>query len=473
MERSGAMCAGRPPQRVRHMVHALRSSKVLLVAGLVTAGLANADAGVTYRIVNTTDYGRSAVAQRADANTVAAALQLTLRDLKQYFGVAASVGQAYEDKKDHRSGGATFTVTARGVTVKGLVTCRLGPSGANVAVVYLRTNAPAGEWDRLTHPQDAKAPPAPAAAPTGTGSLRTYNFPDGTGFIGLAEGWSTQAPSCLRGATLTGPNEELVHVGMALSGVTPDSPLAQMGTSLVTPFTGPAEALRILGPQLSQMSMSQGGPAKAFDTITQGATRPAMLAGGRRAIVTFGVTELSRNGVKKHFKVKAEMEMDPIPPTGWMLSINQAGAPDATYDRDVPVMWSMIESWRINPDVVNRLNGQALAGQKQWFAAQQQAHHDQVAAYDRQNEAWRENQKALDQRNRNWEQQQNSQARRADDFDELIRGYRTVEDTRTGEKRSVDLGNVDRIIDDLNERDPDRYRQIPLRDEADPVLPRR
>jgi hypothetical protein len=51
----------------------------------------------------------------------------------------------------------------------------------------------------------------------------------------------------------------------------------------------------------------------------------------------------------------------------------------------------------------------------------------------------------------------------------VIRGYRTVEDTQTGVKGSVDLGNVDKIVDDLNEREPGRYRQIPLRDEADPV----
>ncbi len=50
----------------------------------------------------------------------------------------------------------------------------------------------------------------------------------------------------------------------------------------------------------------------------------------------------------------------------------------------------------------------------------------------------------------------------------MIRGYRTVEDTRTGERGSVDLGNVDNFVDTLNESDPDRYRQIPLRDEADP-----
>jgi hypothetical protein len=43
-----------------------------------------------------------------------------------------------------------------------------------------------------------------------------------------------------------------------------------------------------------------------------------------------------------------------------------------------------------------------------------------------------------------------------------------VEDTTTSVKRSVDLGNVDVIVDKLNEDDPGRYRQIPPRDELDP-----
>jgi hypothetical protein len=60
-------------------------------------------------------------------------------------------------------------------------------------------------------------------------------------------------------------------------------------------------------------------------------------------------------------------------------------------------------------------------------------------------------------------------SRSNDDFDEVIRGFRTVEDTNTGEKRSVDLGNVDQIVDNLNYYDPGRYKQIPLRDEADPL----
>ena len=46
-----------------------------------------------------------------------------------------------------------------------------------------------------------------------------------------------------------------------------------------------------------------------------------------------------------------------------------------------------------------------------------------------------------------------------------IRGQRTVMDTTTGEKQSVDLGNVDGIVNKLNVFQPGRYQQIPLRDE--------
>ncbi len=57
------------------------------------------------------------------------------------------------------------------------------------------------------------------------------------------------------------------------------------------------------------------------------------------------------------------------------------------------------------------------------------------------------------------------------DFDEVIHGYRTIEDTQTGD-RAYDLGNVNEIVNSLNEHDPGRYIQIPLRDEGVPAEPR-
>ena len=52
------------------------------------------------------------------------------------------------------------------------------------------------------------------------------------------------------------------------------------------------------------------------------------------------------------------------------------------------------------------------------------------------------------------------------DFDEVIRGYRTVEDTQTGERREVDLGWSTKIVEKMNEKEGyDRYKEIPLRNQ--------
>jgi sulfatase maturation enzyme AslB (radical SAM superfamily) len=52
------------------------------------------------------------------------------------------------------------------------------------------------------------------------------------------------------------------------------------------------------------------------------------------------------------------------------------------------------------------------------------------------------------------------------DFDEIIRGYRTVEDTQTGYRKDVNLGYSKEIVDKLNEHEGyARYKEIPLRDQ--------
>jgi hypothetical protein len=49
------------------------------------------------------------------------------------------------------------------------------------------------------------------------------------------------------------------------------------------------------------------------------------------------------------------------------------------------------------------------------------------------------------------------------DVDEGIRGYRKVYDTQTGQEADVNLGDVNGVVNALNEADPGRYVQVPLR----------
>jgi len=440
--------------------------------GLVVLFLAVAAAAesppATYRFLTQTAYGRSAVTQRADAKSVRDALRLTLEDLGRYFGAAPTLAHAYEDAKVAGAGGATFTVQAQGTAIKGLITCKVSNQGARVAVVFIRADAPAGEWARLTQgdrPEKSasNALPAPAHA-----TLKPFHFADGTGSIGLADGWTTQARSALPNVTVEGPAGQ--HMGLSVSYTiqTPGSPLARGPTTLVAPFGPPAEAFAHLVPQFSQFSQRQGGPALEIDALAKVAEGP----NGRQAVLRYGVTETYRDGSHKHFQAVAQMSVAPLTQMAWMLTSTQLRAPDATFDRDLPLMLQMANAVQLNDALIRQKTGQAVAAQKQWFQGQQAAHRAQVAANDAHNRQWEENTKAFDQRNRNWEDNQNATARRDDNFDELLRGYRTVEDTQTGERRSADLLNIDKIVDDLNEHEPGRYRQIPLRDENDPVRSR-
>lgn len=427
-----------------------------------------------YRTVNSTRYGMSVVTERHDARTLRAALQLTQADITRHFGAPPSVFSAFADSKDPRSGGATFRVVSHGAESRGLVTCLVADSGTRVAVTWIRSDAPAGEWAHLLKPPASSSAPAPATTEPeiAHGPLRTHVFADGTGSIGLAEGWSTDAQTATRAAVLKGPGDAAIAMGVTFTVATPRSTLPRTPATLVAPFTTPLEVFRTVVPQLSQQSVRQGGPSREIDNLTLVAEQKANLPGGKMSVVQFGLTEKAPGGASKHFQSMAWVEVDPVGPGSFMVFVTQIRAPDATFEKTKPLMFQMIRSLKTNDALVQQKSNQQLAAQKQWFAGQQKAMQAQQAANDAHNKQYWENQKAREASNQAFEDSQRDKARHNDDFDEYIRGFRTVEDTQTGIKTSVDLGNVDKIVDDLNERDPGRYRQIPLRDEADP-LPQR
>ncbi len=427
--------------------------------------VARADAP-RYRAVNETAYGKAFVAERRDATSVSAAIRLTLADAAGYFGVQPVLHRAYEDARDHRSGGATFTIDAPAGALHGWISCTLGGRGARVAVAVIRRDAPSGEWQRLLRP-NVSSGTSPRAAAASHAPLRRYVFPDGVASIGLAPGWTSPTRDAMQGARVVGPEGQVLSISISLPVQLPQSPLARQPGALVAPFTAPAEAMQQLAPQLSRLSAARGGPASAFDHVVTVEQRPA--SQGRQAMLRYGVTEQTRGGASTHHLAMALVGMLPTSQFSWMLTVTELRAPDAIFERDLPLMLAMVNSVELNEARVRDKSQRQLAAQNQWFAAQQRNYRAQQAANDAQHARYWQTQAQNAQANRNWEDGQLAQARRDDNFDELIRGYRTVEDTQTGERRSVDYLNVDKIVDDLHERDPGRYHQIPLRDENHPL----
>jgi len=65
--------------------------------------------------------------------------------------------------------------------------------------------------------------------------------------------------------------------------------------------------------------------------------------------------------------------------------------------------------------------------------------------------------------------EENQRSRNADDWIEYAGGYRTVIDSQTGQSVQVNLGDVNNVVNYLNQGDPNRYVQIPLRDIRNPT----
>jgi hypothetical protein len=428
-------------------------------------------APVGYDVVITTRFGKKLIAHKAEAKSVEAALASSLQDLSQWFDARPVAKGAFVEAKARRNGGAPFTANLKGQPVKGLVSCVIGEKGADITVTYCGNDAPASEWSKLSGGTQA---PGDAVAPAF--KMSEYAFPDGTGTIQLPAGWKTSAQTCIHGVRIDGPAGQWVTLGQSYSVSTPDSFIVQnqkqlaaqarqMGfpppkpiEMLVAPYTGPVDALKNLVPQLSQMSQRRGGPTVTLDKFLE-PPKPAQAGfpNGQASTVYFAVTRTT-SGVPTRYRSRAQIETWLIGQGAWSMYFSELAAPDVSFDKDWPVMFAIAQSLKTDPQAVQRATGQAIQAQNRNFQAMQQANATRQAGFDDYMKSQQRNSLIRD--------------RSAADFDEVIRGNRTVEDTRTGERTSVNLGNVNEIVEKLNEHDPDRYIQIPLRDEVAP-LPQR
>jgi hypothetical protein len=312
----------------------------------------------------------------------------------------------------------------------------------------------------------AAATPALANGPQNLG-LRRFDFPDRTGSVGLAAGWQTNATTATRGMTLLGPEGARVLLRNTFSVLMPYNPMARSsgGRALVAPPAAPVDALAVLGPQLSQMSALHGGPQMTFDSFVQRGNGRPSVPRGNAAVVTYGVTETTPTGGQQHYRALARIETGPAPtPGAWIMILTESRAPDATFDRDMPAMQAMTASLQIAPRAARGPGGGAgpeggsAESRRNQILAKRDANDRRRQQIKQRNQINAD--RTADIKNRSAGYQKNN-----DDAVEVLRGARAIEDTRTGKRVDVNLGDSDQITDGLNRNDPDRYRQIKLRDQ--------
>jgi hypothetical protein len=417
-----------------------------------TAGASISDA----RVLASTDSGKTLFIPRSGAKSAQAALEATLSDLTKLFGQKPAVTGAFADAQENSRGGAMFTVTSHGRPLRGVILCGGGAQGEAVTVTYAAANAAPAEWATLT-----------AALPRQE-KMQTVHFPDDSGSVDLPDQWTTDNQTVMGGVLVKGPADEKVSLSQGLEIVTPDSMAVRMQQQLeanarqngfqpppplqmlVAPYTAPAEALQNLIPQISKFSQAAGGPAVALDKIISAQDAPASLPNGKASLIYYTWTR-TVNGQETRMRSLTQMECYPVGQGTWAAFFTSLAAPDTSFDRDLPTMWAIARSLKVNDAVIAQKTNQQIQASNERFNAFQNSMKEKNAAFDRFEQSMQNREEVNRKTNA--------------DFDEVIRGYRTVEDTETGQRTSVDLGNVNEIVNKLNEGDPGRYKQIPLRDQ--------
>jgi hypothetical protein len=408
-----------------------------------------------YTILASVEPGQTIFAKKSDATTPQAAILAALRDMSRVLDSKPTVLGAFADAQEHKRGGATFSGSLHSRAVQGTIFCGIGEKGAAVSIIYDASDAPAADWNKL------------AAALPGDTQMKEQSFGDGVGTISIPPDWKIVSASNIGSVSLAGPAGQSISLGAGFEVVTPNSMGAavqnQLAASgqltpatrmLVAPFTGPQDALKNLSPQLSDMSQSRGGPGIDLDEIMQSTPVQAELPGGQAARINFRTTH-SLNGQALHYRAWGQIECYPIGNGTWGLFASVITGPDRSFDVDLPLMIEISQSWKLDNAVLGQHTQQDVAASNARFCAFEHSMQEKEDAFDGYLKSIQHDELIQDRSNA--------------DFDEVIRGYRTVYDTASGEKTSVDLGSVNGIVNALNEGDPGRYVQIPLRDEEFPL----
>jgi len=417
-------------------------------AGAGAAASAAAATPIAYTTLATTASGKSLIAVIPDAATPADALRSAVYGLDG-FDARPTITGAYQDR-DARKGGATFTGAIGGQPVRGTVLFGARDQGATVAVTYARTGAPADELTALENaiPVDAK--------------LEAHALPGNAGSISFPAGWSMnrQTTNTTGTVEIDGPAGQRVIMNTWAEVMDPRSmgaqTLAQYGQTwraLIAPYSKPVDALAALAPQLARAEQATGQMVETLDQILEAEdTAPSPGTNGQAQTVYYRTTQY-RAGQQVAARTVARIETIFTDPSqgGWLVAATMLTAPDASFERELPTLMAIAQSYKTNDAQISSNSAGIVAAQNAWFDSFEGTMRANQAAFDGYMGSVRNGEKVREDASA--------------DFDEMLRGYRTIEDTRLGERTDVNLSDAHDIVRDLNEIDHDRWIEIPLRDQ--------
>jgi hypothetical protein len=367
------------------------------------------------------------------------------QDTARFFDQRPQVLGGFADTADQRAE-APFRAAIRQVPVVGVAFVAIEGGTATLALAFDTPNTFPQGVPRLLQLAGLATSTSGNCPPPAT-NWQVAPYPDGSGQMMLPGGWGmtsanmgaaeAQGPHGYVGAaiwfqavTRAGAAQKLAFQRQVSSYVGVPLPQAQL---VVVDPTDPASALigirMHFAPLLRQLGVAD---SRNFRVIGTQRVPVQTMGFSQAGMVHF---EFQENTVLKHglsYVLLSPVDYD----GGWLYWETAVNGPAACFEQNLPTLLQIAASARTADHVLQ----------------------------GRINDAANKIREIGDMQYQGSRRRQQSGDRRFDNWIENFRGTRIVEDTHTGTRATVDLGHSTEIVRRLNDQEPGRYREIPLRD---------
>ena len=415
-----------------------RKSSLALLCSLLACALASAQQGPPPGYQLLTDprvSGGLLIAQRP-AQGATSLLAQAFGEVTPFFDRRPGVFGAFRDEYDQRAE-AGFHGTIGRAPVQGVAFAVVVAGVGTVGLAFDSPHTVAQTLPRLRQLGAARI--GPGEDPTRALNWRIAPFPDGSGQMKLPDGW--QYTFAQKGMVAAMGPQGIIERAVA-SRVMSRAGAAQMAAMYPTlPWSGavldptdPVSAFVEFAAQTAaSIARRSGQPADRLTRVIE-AIPVALQAPGLTQAAYIDYEVQRAGGVWRGLTL---VILGSIMSDGsWLFYQTYVSSPAQTFAQNLPVLVRIWNSALTAPHVIqerldNALNSLREAG-----------------------EIWRQS-----TQNRHQAEQ-----RIADNWTEVLRGTRVIEDTRTGTRVDANLAYSAEIVDRLNRQSPGRYREIPLRE---------
>ncbi len=433
----------------------MRLGAATIVAGVTVATpFSPASAGDAFKRV-TDPGGGTIVAGTLGSGTLQDATATLMRRVHAEFGMRPTIVQAAQNASAH-SATLLFTDVRGGTSYTGMAIVNAVPGEQAGGAALFDVSSRFGKTvAALMHDLNAMTAPSPASAPAHASMhgeparpLVTHPFSDGTGSIGVPDGW-TLARGGGGSAAVLGPGGVLVQYNMVVPAADPTNRRTQMllrfqgpeqrqdflKRNAMLPYTGDAvKTWQTIYPQLAKQSDSTNYPRFQIGhsaqngavTSIDGTYNYGTGAGGRFSTFVF-LTPPDINGL-------------------WGMHNSSVWVPNALLARDAATAEAVLASVKIDNDALAKQNDAIRAMYRERFATQIGiARQETAARTERVDEAMANDRIAQEGMHKQAVAMENYSLDRA-----------VVVDTRNGEHSTLDSGFADILA-----RDNPNYQKVP------------